>query len=257
MTVRPLRTITKLICAALLTLAITASTVAPAGAAAFSQSEEQCRTTRPSLRPGDTGTCVRALQRALANKGVFNLTSRTEAKFGPLTQSAVNRFQSQSGLPQGTVGPRTWAALLGNSSAKSQMRPGVPAAQSGSTAGIPAACQNKSGKRICIKKTDATNAKVWALENGKLKYGPYDARTGRAGYTTPLGTKPVSFKNKDHVSSIYDAEMPNAVFFNGGIAIHQGSLKSASHGCVRVSMAASENLFNFAVPGSTLVTVTK
>jgi lipoprotein-anchoring transpeptidase ErfK/SrfK len=33
------------------------------------------------------------------------------------------------------------------------------------------------------------------------------------------------------------------VFFNGGIAFHEGSLTSASHGCVRLSPAAARTWF--------------
>ena len=58
---------------------------------------------------------------------------------------------------------------------------------------------------------------------------------GRKGFRTPPGTFQVSFKNADHVSSIYDAQMPYSVFFNGGIAFHQGSLRQLSHGCIHLS----------------------
>ena len=63
-------------------------------------------------------------------------------------------------------------------------------------------------------------------------------------FRTPPGTFQVSFKSKDHVSTIYDAEMPFSVFFNGGVAFHQGSLKVASHGCVHLSRTAAQKFFN-------------
>lgn len=66
---------------------------------------------------------------------------------------------------------------------------------------------------------------------------------GRKGYRTPAGTFRVFFKNRNHVSSIYDVAMPNAVFFNGNIAFHQGQLRGGSHGCVRLSKAASQTFF--------------
>ena len=51
-------------------------------------------------------------------------------------------------------------------------------------------------------------------------------------------------KRRDHVSSIYDAEMPWSVFFNGGVAFHEGSLAVTSHGCVHLSPAAAETYFS-------------
>ena len=37
--------------------------------------------------------------------------------------------------------------------------------------------------------------------------------------------------------------MPYSVFFNGGIAFHQGSLKVQSHGCIHLSTAAAQRFF--------------
>jgi lipoprotein-anchoring transpeptidase ErfK/SrfK len=95
--------------------------------------------------------------------------------------------------------------------------------------------------KACIKLS--TN-QSWLMEDGKVTYGPVPITHGRAGYLTPPGTFKVTFKNKDHKSSIFNnAPMPYSVFFNGGIAFHQGSLKEKSHGCIHLSMAAAKQFF--------------
>jgi lipoprotein-anchoring transpeptidase ErfK/SrfK len=65
----------------------------------------------------------------------------------------------------------------------------------------------------------------------------------------------VSFKAKDHVSSIYDQAMPYSVFFNGGIAFHQGSVRVTSHGCVHLTAAAARTFFGKLGPGDVVQVV--
>jgi peptidoglycan hydrolase-like protein with peptidoglycan-binding domain len=62
------------------------------------------------LRVGSTGTGVRTLQQALANKG-YSLS--VDGAFGPITQNAVRSFQSSQGIAaDGIVGPVTWGKLF-------------------------------------------------------------------------------------------------------------------------------------------------
>jgi lipoprotein-anchoring transpeptidase ErfK/SrfK len=49
--------------------------------------------------------------------------------------------------------------------------------------------------------------------------------------------------------------MPYSVFFNGGIAFHEGSLKAQSHGCVHLSRAAATKFFGHLSVGSTVQVV--
>ncbi|HHY18206.1 MAG TPA: peptidoglycan-binding protein, partial [Firmicutes bacterium] len=66
--------------------------------------------TAPLLRTGSYGDNVAMLQKYLQNAG-FN-PGYIDGAFGPKTQSAVIAFQRHSGLvPDGIVGPLTWAAL--------------------------------------------------------------------------------------------------------------------------------------------------
>ena len=53
------------------------------------------------------------------------------------------------------------------------------------------------------------------------------------------------WRDKNHKSSIFNtAPMPNSVFFDGGIAFHQGSLYDQSNGCIHLSRDASETFFD-------------
>ena len=100
--------------------------------------------------------------------------------------------------------------------------------------------------RACVKLS--TN-QAWLLRDGKVVDGAVPISHGRKGFATPAGTFRVSFKNKDHVSSIYDQEMPYSVFFNGGIAFHQGSVRQKSHGCIHLTAPAARQFFAELQPG--------
>ncbi len=94
---------------------------------------------------------------------------------------------------------------------------------------------------------DLSANRAWLISNGKMPVRPgADHATGARASGRPPGTFRVSFKAADHVSSVYDAEMPYSVFFNGGIAFHEGSLKVLSHGCVHLSGKAARRLLRFA-----------
>lgn len=97
-----------------------------------------------------------------------------------------------------------------------------------------------SDARACV---DLSGDRAWLIEDGAIAYGPVPTTSGRAGFRTPPGTFPVTFHSRDHVSSIYDAPMPFSVFFNGGIAFHQGSLSQLSHGCIHLSRTAAREFF--------------
>lgn len=68
-----------------------------------------------TLKQGSSGEDVRGLQIVLNSLGA-NLA--TDGSFGPGTKAAVQAFQRQRGLvPDGVVGPTTWAALRAATSA--------------------------------------------------------------------------------------------------------------------------------------------
>jgi lipoprotein-anchoring transpeptidase ErfK/SrfK len=106
--------------------------------------------------------------------------------------------------------------------------------------------------RACVEL--GTN-RAWLIRDGVVEYGPVPITHGRKGYSTPAGTFRVSFKSRDHVSSVYDAAMPYSVFFNGGIAFHQGSLREKSHGCIHLSRTAARTFFGSLVRGDVVQVV--
>lgn len=106
--------------------------------------------------------------------------------------------------------------------------------------------------RACIELSSNSS---WLIRDGAVEYGPVPITHGREGFRTPPGTFQVTFKDRDHVSSIYDAPMPYSVFFNGGIAFHEGSLRQLSHGCIHLSHDAAVTYFNYLNPGDVVQVV--
>ena len=92
---------------------------------------------------------------------------------------------------------------------------------------------------------DLSANQSWLLSDGEVTYGPVPITHGRAGWETPPGTFNVGWKDIDHLSSEFDnAPMPYSVFFNGGIAFHEGSLVDESHGCIHLSNAAASTYYD-------------
>ena len=97
---------------------------------------------------------------------------------------------------------------------------------------------------------DLSANQAWLMNHGTVSYGPVPITSGKAGYETPPGMFRVTFKDIDHRSSIYNnAPMPYSVFFNGGIAFHEGSLQQLSHGCIHLSHAAAKTFYYDLIPG--------
>ncbi len=70
-------------------------------------------TTPPTISEGATGPVVRWAQYLLVRRTLSD--GQIDGIFGPVTATAVRRFQQDSHLTaDGIVGPRTWAALGGD-----------------------------------------------------------------------------------------------------------------------------------------------
>lgn len=77
------------------------------------------------LQPGDTGSNVVQLQDRLAAQGYFN--ARSTGYYGPITETAVRRFQADRGLPvDGVVGDSTEAALNTNTNNRASSPASTP-----------------------------------------------------------------------------------------------------------------------------------
>ncbi len=113
----------------------------------------------------------------------------------------------------------------------------LPAAAPGRVAGTPCV----STARACV---ELSSNRAWLIRGGAVSYGPVPISHGRKGHRTPPGTFRVSFRSIDHVSSIYGSPMPYSVFFNGGIAFHQGDIRSGSAGCIRMQRSAAREFYS-------------
>jgi hypothetical protein len=119
---------------------------------------------------------------------------------------------------------------------------------------------------------------------GKRLIGETTVSTGKPGFSTPPGRYQVLWKNVDHVSTVFGdyvddygnlvrsnidarkdrrppgthfdgAEMPYAMFFRGGYAMHQGYVPpyAASHGCIRVPKGMARHFFEAAPEGTPVI----
>ena len=84
--------------------------------------------------------------------------------------------------------------------------------------------------------------------NGVARY-QFAVSTGRAGYSTPIGTYHPQRLERTWFSRLYyNSPMPHSIFFHGGYAIH-GSYEinrlggPASHGCIRLHPQNAATLF--------------
>lgn len=89
------------------TLPVTTTPPPPPTTAAVAPTPPVPKTT---VKPGDTGTAVVQLQRALARAGYS--AGKADGSYGPATKAAVAQFQQAHGLAaDGIAGPKTLAAL--------------------------------------------------------------------------------------------------------------------------------------------------
>jgi len=97
---------------------------------------------------------------------------------------------------------------------------------------------------------------VHVYRNG-IRIGVSTCSTGKKGHRTPTGVFVILQKDKHHHSSTYNnAPMPNMNRLTwSGIALHAGQLPGypASHGCVRLPMKFSEDLFSVTHLGTPVI----
>lgn len=98
--------------------------------------------------------------------------------------------------------------------------------------------------------------RVYVYRNG-IRIGVSTCSTGKPGHETPTGVFTILQKDKNHHSSTYnEAPMPNMNRLTwSGIALHAGKLPGfpASHGCVRLPMAFSADLFGITHVGTPVI----
>jgi lipoprotein-anchoring transpeptidase ErfK/SrfK len=92
------------------------------------------------------------------------------------------------------------------------------------------------------------SAQEMAVRVDGSQFASWDVSTARSGYWTPRGSWRINRMARVHWSKQYNAPLPYAMFFVGGVAIHatKGIHKlgtPASHGCVRLAPQDAARLF--------------
>ncbi len=184
---------------------------------------------------------VAAVQQQLADLGYY--VGAIDGAAGPATASAVQAFQKVQGLTaDGVIGPNTIAALES---------PRVPSLRGG------------PGNRVEV---DLDRQVMYLVQNGDLaRIFPISSGSGET-YTQPGGgtarsVTPVgSFTVERNIRGVRNAPLGtlyDPMYFHGGWAIHgSNSVPSypASHGCVRVTRADAQWLFD-RIPVGTAVEI--
>ncbi|MCI0685997.1 MAG: L,D-transpeptidase family protein [Sporichthyaceae bacterium] len=204
------------------------------------------------LRLGDRSTKVRELQVRLARQDVFS--HAVTGYFGPVTKRAVLDFQAERDLDKlGYVDRKTWSELVERTGTvtNDDMFP-KPAGPSDAT--LHESCL--TGRAVCVDKT--TRTLRWVVD-GEVQYW-MAARFGAQSTPTDEGIFSIAWKDRDHISSIYESSMPFSMFFSGGQAIHYSAdfasvgYDGASHGCVNVRVwSLVERLFDDTKVGDQVV----
>lgn len=73
---------------------------------------------------------------------------------------------------------------------------------------------------------------------------------------TPLGVYPITQKDADHVSNLYDAPMPYMLrLTNDGVAVHASEVAEGymTHGCIGVPLPFAKKLFDVAKLGDKVI----
>ena len=89
-------------------------------------------------------------------------------------------------------------------------------------------------------------ANVLSVFRDGYEIGATAVLTGIGDKPTPLGVFPITQKNKDHVSNLYDAPMPYMQrLTNDGVAIHGTRVENGyvTHGCIGVPDDFAKKLF--------------
>jgi len=188
---------------------------------------------RDTLRAGDSGEDVLAMQRALSDLGYW--LGEPDGTWGSLTTQAVYAVQKAAGLGRdGVAGPQTRKAIAD----------GIrPSSRSGGN-GVEIDLE----RQLLLIVRDGSVRTILNTSTGSNK--PYtevfEGRTYTGPSVTPRGTfsvfRQVDREDKGPLGSLWRPK-----YFNGGIAVHGGPpviATPASHGCVRVPNSAVDWLWS-------------
>lgn len=187
------------------------------------------------LKGGAEGDEVRDLQSRLKQIGWYN--KLIDGRYGDQTIEAVRGFQEKRQLPAtGEVDQRTLDRLHGMTRKPTEDEKNNREPEKRSSAAMSLDDRCLTGRVLCISKKQRKLA--WVID-GEIKT-VLDVRFGSEQTPTRNGSFSVGWKSRNHVSTEYGSEMPYAMFFSGGQAVHYSSdfasrgYQGASHGCVNV-----------------------
>ena len=245
---RTLRRLSGLLITALMAVVATVGVSSPPATAAGHHHHwnMQQRFAREVTKYGDTDADaynihhVYELQHRLTWAKVYD--GPVTGHFGPLTRGAVKRFQKKVHLKvTGVANHQTWHELI-----KRTVR---------ARGLIPHICE-KRGWHACY---DRKRHQLTLWHNGWI-HNSWLGRSGDLGVETRLGNFTVYYRDKDHVSSLYDLPMPYAQFFSGGQALHGSVLMvdpwvDHSHGCINMYIKDARQLWGLTSQVKLYVTV--
>ena len=99
-------------------------------------------------------------------------------------------------------------------------------------------------------------ANVLSVFRDGYEIGATAILTGFGDKPTPLGVFPITEKDKDHVSNLYEAPMPYMLrLTNDGVSIHSTKVENGyvTHGCIGVPDAFAAKLFATARLGDRVI----
>jgi lipoprotein-anchoring transpeptidase ErfK/SrfK len=133
-----------------------------------------------------------------------------------------------------------------------------------SSADIAEARRSKTPPVPTLRISIDISSQSMAVHSRGAAHGSFKVSTGKPGHSTPRGSWRVQRMARVHWSRQFNAPLPHAIFFVGGIAIHatKGVHRlgtRASHGCVRLSPGDAAKVYSLVARHgmkNTLVTVT-
>ncbi|MFI0807563.1 L,D-transpeptidase family protein [Streptomyces echinatus] len=180
---------------------------------------------------GDSGPAVRELQARL--RQIAWLTGGPTGSYDGPTEQAVSGFQGRRGLARtGATDTETWRRLVAMTRPPGRWEL-YPMGGQPVDAADPRCL---AGRVLCISKSSRTLR--WMVDGRTLS--TMSVRFGTEYTPTREGVFSVYWKSRHHVSTLYDAPMPYALFFSGGQAVHYSydfaarGYAGGSHGCVNV-----------------------
>ena len=102
-----------------------------------------------------------------------------------------------------------------------------------------------------------TESQLLAVFRDGYEIGATAVLTGIGDKPAPLGVYPITQKNKDHVSNLYDAPMPYMLrMTSDGISIHGSDMVEpiyATNGCIGIPTGFAKRLFEIVALGDRIV----